>query len=96
MTPHLEALTLKAYRSLQPIPVVMASIAMLVISVACLTAYRSFQSRSDNAVTIWDQDGNRVQPSPYKDTDTTMHVYDNQTKQMIEIERQSDGTWQPK
>lgn len=87
---------MKTYRSLKPISVVMAIITMLVISVACLTAYRSFQSRSDNAVTIWDQDGNRVPPSSYRDTDTTMHVYDNQTKQMIEIERQADGTWQPK
>lgn len=87
---------MKTYRSLKPIPVVMAGIAMLTMSVACLTAYRSFQSRSDNAVTIWDQDGNRVQPSSYWDTDTTMHVYDNQTKHMIEIERQADGTWQPK
>lgn len=87
---------MKTYDTLKPISVVMASIAMLVISVACLTAYRSFQSRSDNAVTIWDQDGNRVHPSPYQDTDTTMHVYDNKTKHMIEIERQADGTWQPK
>lgn len=87
---------MKTYRSLKPIPVVMAIITMLTMSVACLAAYRSFQSRSDNDVTIWDQDGNRVHPSPYKDTDTTMHVYDNQTKHMIEIERQADGTWQPK
>lgn len=87
---------MKAYRALNPISVVLAVIAMLAISLACFTAYRSFQSQSGNAVTIWGKDGNRVHPSSYKDTDTTMHVYDNKTKHMIEIERQADGTWQPK
>lgn len=87
---------MQAYRALKPMSVGLAIIAMLLISVACLTTYRSFQSRSGNAVTIWDKDGHRVHPSSYQDTATTMHVYDNKTKQVIEIERQSDGTWQPK
>lgn len=87
---------METYHALKPIPVVLAMFTMLVISVACLKAYQSFQTQQQEAIKVWDKDGNRVSPSRYKDTDTTMHVYDNKTKQMIEIECQSDGTWQPK
>ncbi|WP_125708210.1 hypothetical protein [Lacticaseibacillus porcinae] len=87
---------MKAYRSLKPIPVMLAIIAMFAISVACLTAYRSFQAQGGDQVKIWDKNGNAVYPSRFKDTPSTMQVYDNKTKQVIEIERQADGTWKQK